>query len=415
MLDDLAWRKLPRNIIRDEELDYISSLLPVELQAAPLLFYVVAYCKADDDGSFDIQNGVIYSRLMKLCTPEQVLQIVAIMADRNILSCVYASENKNVYMFNDWDVPQRAGSAKPRTAEARRQAVEEKIRQAQQQRPQQPTSVKINFNTHEVQPPIFFNPFDDKNAKNVVKTERREIERPETAGRIETAEEIRDREIETHTEGFGDFTYESPTPQTKHTETPEQEDQIKTLADMALNYSPQKASENGSENKENEAMRVSPQRDTMPAYIVFRKFFAKNYLGFNESQCHDQLLELSKAITSLSSKMNPPDTIAAVFCGQFKKLVETPGYYQNYPLTPEELLKPGVYKTVLSVVSRILCTKNESKDAWELQERQIQEAMENKAQDYDELKAEFVKYGIDPNSKDAMQQYLLLKKETAIK
>ena len=130
MLNDLAWRKVPRNIIRNKDLDYISSLMPERLTAAPMLLYFIMYCKADDDGVVDLEDGVIYSRLTHIATPREVLDIAALMTRRKLL--IPVMDGTNVYLIDDWDIPMRPGTKPARTMEERRANVAAKIRAEQE-------------------------------------------------------------------------------------------------------------------------------------------------------------------------------------------------------------------------------------------------------------------------------------------
>ena len=81
-LNELAWRKFPRDTMKNEELDYVSFLLGKELAAAPFLFFTTAYCKADDDGVIDVGDGVIFARLMRLGTPQDVIKVANMLEER---------------------------------------------------------------------------------------------------------------------------------------------------------------------------------------------------------------------------------------------------------------------------------------------------------------------------------------------
>ena len=164
MLNDLAWRKVPRNIIRDENIDYISSLLPENLSAAPMLLYFIMYCKADDDGVIDLEDGAIYSRLMKICNAKEVLDIATLMAKRKLLLPVM--DGTNVYIIEDWDIPMRPGAKPARTMEERRANVAAKIR-AEQEEKRRIEQQAIDFDALRKGASPFFCLNVDKNAKNV--------------------------------------------------------------------------------------------------------------------------------------------------------------------------------------------------------------------------------------------------------
>ena len=420
MLNDLAWRKVPRNIIRDENIDYISSLLPENLSAAPMLLYFIMYCKADDDGVIDLEDGAIYSRLMKICNAKEVLDIATLMAKRKLLLPVM--DGTNVYIIEDWDIPMRPGAKPARTMEERRANVAAKIR-AEQEEKRRIEQQAIDFDALRKSASPFFCLNVDKNAKNV-DTQRVERDKRD----IETQENLEFKEIErekTHTESSlgGNFTppcaaaesMQEPIRQTEHkTEGLEATDkEIKDLAELALNNTRNDCSQNVIKINEKSKENTGANGDIDAIYVVFRNFFAKNCLGFNEMQHKKEMLELSELILQLEDERNPATAIASVFCQQFKVLTETDGYYKNLPLYPRELLNPKVYRTVLSMASRILCSKQSANVGWIQQSKVLKDMTENRAV-YDELKNAYVQCGIDPDGEHPLLDFLR-KKMTAIK
>lgn len=420
MLNDLAWRKVPRNIIRDENIDYISSLLPENLSAAPMLLYFIMYCKADDDGVIDLEDGAIYARLMKICNAKEVLDIATLMAKRKLLLPVI--DGSNVYIIEDWDIPMRPGAKPARTMEERRANVASKIR-AEQEQKRRLEQQAIDFDALRQGASPFFCPHDDKNAKNV------DTQRVERDKRLpERTENLEFREIErekTHTESSFGGNFEPPCAANEslqeqnrkteqETESLEATDtEIKDLAELAFNNTNAEFSQNAVQDNEISKESKAAKGDIDEVFVVFRNFFAKNCLGFNEMQHKKELLELSELVLELQDERNPATAIASVFCQQFKVLTETEGYYKNLPLYPRELLNPKVYRTVLSMASRILCSKQSANVGWIQQSKVLKDMTENRAV-YDELKKAYVECGIDPNSEHPLLDFLR-KKMTAIK
>lgn len=427
MLNDLAWRKVPRGIIRDENLDYISSIMPEELKAAPMLLYFIMYCKADDEGVVDLEDGVIYSRLMKIAKPKEVLDIATLMARQKLL--VPVMDGTHVYIIADWEVPPRPGLKVTRTMDERRRAVAEKIK-AEQRRNEQTQVYNVNFEQLRAASNPFFCPNDDKNAQFVdTERDKREIrenlESYESTGDRELRE-FRDRE-KTHTESNNGDNLKSPyvanenmqEPIAESTDIPgaqpleATETEIEELSRLALGND---ANSNQPMDQSNEIKAIESKgasRDIDEVYVVFSDFFAKNCLGFSEATYKQSLLELSQLIIMLKSDRNPAKNIAAVFCQQFKKLTESEGYYKNLPLLPTELLKPGAYKTVLSMASRILCNSNASNVEWITQSRALTIPNKERAV-YDDYKNLMIEYGIDPSGENPLLN-LIKKKASAIK
>ena len=416
MLNDLAWRKVPRNIIRDENIEYISSLLPEHLQAAPMLLYFIMYCKADDEGVIDLEDGAIYSRLMmKSAKPEEIIEIARLMAKRKLL--IPVADGFNVYIIDDWDIPARPGVRTARTMEERRAAVAQKIRAEQAKK--QSEAEAVNFDELRRAAP-FFCPDFDKNAQNVVtEREEREIrENSESTGeKIEG--EIKEK---THTEGnSGNFSVLPPVAKESMQENQRKTEQenpefekidqyVQVRYDFLHDDAPQIERVQNSEVK-----RAGKSGDESQVYVVFKDFFAKNCLGFQEAKFKSQLEELAKCICLLQDDVNTAPVIANVFCQQFKLLTEQDGYFKGLPMFPAELLKPNVYRRVLSMASKILCNKKPINKTWIDQTTALNSFNgTNDRMVYDEYAKMLIQSGIDPNSESPLWHFLM-KKATAIK
>ena len=69
MLNDNSWRKLPRDLLTDEDFRWVENQLPNYLKFAPYMFYIAALRKADYDGMFDIEDGTLFAQLMRIENP----------------------------------------------------------------------------------------------------------------------------------------------------------------------------------------------------------------------------------------------------------------------------------------------------------------------------------------------------------
>lgn len=236
MIDSLPWRKMSVSVSTDAKIRYIDKKLPPRLCRAAFVFYLHAFCCADDDGAFDIEDGCIFADVLN-CEPEDITLLAAQFCARGIL-CAAAADS-TVYILNDWESPNRNGkTSAPLTlaerrarvaskiaAEGRRAAPQQSVPTMQPRTPPQavPTAAQIPAQTpppsvphsaeavfidfNSVQKSIhqqakktaenaFFCPDDDKNAKNVANTEIRETEEISQTEIRETEE----KERHTHTE-----------------------------------------------------------------------------------------------------------------------------------------------------------------------------------------------------------------------
>lgn len=394
----IVWRKLPVGIIRDEDMDLITDQLPPHLKAAPYMFYMTALCKADNDGIFDLEDGVIFSRLMRIGTPQDVFLIANLMLSRKIIQRAGTSTR---CIFTDWEYSIKQA---PRTIEDRRAIVTKQIEE--ERRNNQVTHFSLNSNASTAAPAAdFFCPvndiktenvvktfYDDKNAKNVVEkneTEReieREIERKDTQEQKDKREEK-----QTLRPLMGLQVCEEET-----AENPEIVDQTpgETLTEMVDKLWVNTTGQHIPQAQVEESVENDEKQD--PVFKVVADFFTKNNLGFNVAACYELINAIVSRIKAIEDSRNPAEVVASVILGQFAKLTEEPGYYHNAPLTPEQLLKPGMYSHVMQQANRILRIKETSAN-WQAQQKQLEEeiAQEKAAVGnvYDDV---YVKYGIDP-------------------
>lgn len=435
-MNDLAWRKFPVNTIRNEELDYVASFLKKELACAPYMFYMTAICKCDDDGVFDVEDGVMFSRLMRIGSPEDILNIANMMQQRHIITQIIP--NASYYMFTDWEAPERRGVIKSRTAEERRQAVAAKIEAEKRQTkvifqkttyptPQEtwvqpemvqfksvdhnhqpennprPTEATVSWDRMPPSPPTadFFCPDADKNAKNVVMTEReREREIPREREDIESREK-------THTENTEDMREEAgiacgplegppATPAEENraaekkpeekTDIPEEaiDPAISSLADEAI----------GSIGEKGDAIFVPEEMAELEE--IATAFFVRNSLIFDPKYDMNAIKQLCERCARLKTDKNPARIVMNTILKQFRLRATTKGdYFYQCKITPQFLMTENTWKSMLQAASALLLTRDGNNPEWQFQ-MQHKNPEEQRAID-NEMKTECLKYGIDPD------------------
>lgn len=420
MINDLPWRKFPRDAIRNEELDYISFTLGDKLATAPYMFFMTMYCRADDDGVFDVGDGCVFSRLMRCGNPQDVFQIAQLFVDRGLISPV----DDSVYIINDWEVPNRSNVTRAKTAEERRAAVARKIAESKKARKDVETvkELYVKFpNTDD-----FFCPYDDKKADFVAKTEREERQRldndrDQTMTDRQTSE-IREnflkREIENrHTQEKDNFRGSENKPLQLSTENFENQRQKESkteaelLAEQALSFS--QADLSVSKVAENKGRECGDKMQEGVILEAVKQFFAKNCYGieFDVGEI-EAMREISRRCINLGDHKNTPDIIATVYLAQFKQFSEN-GYYKNMPLLPSFFLKKDIYLRIANACSKILFS-GQKRDVIAEYEEFKEEATRDFEAVGNKIESECLKYGVDPNASDRMA-LLLQAKETAIK
>ena len=114
MLRDVYWRQYPIDLLSDDKMTYIESFMPEEYKFAPYMFYITALKLADDNGIFDLEDGIIFARLMRVKSRALVFQIANLMRQHKIVYRL--SDDTTLMQIADWTYSDK----KVRTAEERR-------------------------------------------------------------------------------------------------------------------------------------------------------------------------------------------------------------------------------------------------------------------------------------------------------
>ncbi|MCQ2242112.1 hypothetical protein [Treponema sp.] len=442
---ELAWRKFPVSTIRNEYLDFISDCLPDELATAPYMFYMTMICTCDDEGVFDIEDGVIWSRMMKVKNPEAVLKVATLMAQRRIIMQILPGSSK--FMITDWEAPDRKGyAAKTKTAEERRQIIAQKIEAEQRQRTLQaapefpepypfppaeqpaPTfqaasqAPVVDFDTMRsmrARNDAFFCSLNDKNAQNVVNTEREREER-DTLDRVEEihthTQETRQTEdtIETEreeteaTQPAGCLEHPSGSvAEEKQEERPEENSQNTIPVSNSVSveeHAPNESAEQVKRNKEEAAFQG--------AYPELKEvadgFFVRNSMLFNKEMDSGKVEEICRRVFALRTDKNSAKIILQTLLKQFQLAATTKGnFFNGCAITPQFLLLQNTWEKMLQRVSALLLTHGESKDKWhgqmvsapsEVERAKNAEEVEN------DIRRQCKELGIDPDDPNRIEK-----------
>lgn len=411
---DIRWKKLPVGIIRDEDLDYIADQIAPELRAAPYMFYMTALCKSDNDGIFDLEDGVIFSRLMRIGTPQDVFTIANLMIKRRII--LRAGETTRCMIAN-WEYPEKVA---PRTLDDRRAIVAKQIEMEKRNAQiaeftvHDDAPIAVSFNNNAASNNDFFCGLNDKNAENVTKNIFDDKNEKNVVEKIETEREI-ERKIDRNTQERID-----KIDKTQELQLPTGLRSCQSIQTIQNSKSSQKAEPEKDqwEDPQQPAKAGMEQSGSMgkgnhdekeqAVMNIVQGFFAKNCLGFDVMHNYEALLSITDRMIWLSDNRNPPEIVASVFLGQFKKLVEEDGYYKGAPLSPMQLIKPGTYEHVLNMTSKILLNKSNNQ-RWQEQEQALRAEIEKEKAVGDSLDNEYLRYNIDPQDPNRSQKLLLAK------
>lgn len=138
MINDLSWRKFPRDLTTSPKLRYVEKTLPQHLRHCGFLFMMHAYCAADDNGAIDIEDGFILADVLGIDSPDDVKLIADQLAYRGLLLSVTGT---TAYLITDWDCGDRTNKATPLTADQRRAVTQRKIMEEKKLRGEQKPEV----------------------------------------------------------------------------------------------------------------------------------------------------------------------------------------------------------------------------------------------------------------------------------
>lgn len=424
-VEDLPWRKFPRDAISNVKIRFIQKQLEPHLRHGALLFFTTAYCLADDNGVIDIEDGLVFADAMDIDNPDDVFVIANLFASRGIMDKI----TERIFMFIEWDVPNRERTARaPLTAAQRRAAVQAQLQQKATQANDKPPDVvpKVAKTVATKNEKMSLHaPCSDKKCESVAThREKREKEKKETHTQ-ETAHLAHDA-LCAHSAPCGTAQECEKQEQDRKTEKTT-ETQRKTQEKTAIRHTQGEECTDGSNTPEKDisdtkTITVGERIDKAPdpekgdrpcAYLetleVLQAFFEKhNPSGYPEQQKEQKaIISLIHRINLLQDTTNSAEIIAVNFCRCFKKLTEQHPYYKGMPLLPSNLVKPGAFSVVFDETAKILRPKNRE---WQKKyEKMVAESTQDEAvygnDDY--LGAQCKAYGINPDSPDRVRQLLV--------
>ena len=435
MLSDVTWRKMPTDMLTNEAMTYIESQMPAGFEYAPFMFYQAALKKADDDGSFDLEDGILFARLMRVPDVKLVFKIAILMAKRGIISQV--QKGSNLCLLMDWEYTKGTAS---RSMAERRAIVARKIETAKLHNSEPSFIAMPSDNAPEM--PVFDdkipenvvkNTFDDKKSENVVKNtnleknsssaislereKEREIERESTHKEREI-ESLRGREREASASAepiMGSAPAPAETEEALARDSEESESTQETeISDVVPEFS--------TVNLVDEAISVANGGDTKkePGDLTefevvcafLESFFITNCFGYDQKRGKKMIQTIAERIMALESNGNKPSKIAEVCCEAFKKMHDDPGQWKDIPLQPVYMAKDGVWAHILTYAGKKLVKKGSKNNTFFEKAKKAQEAADAEREQLIAMtEGEYIKYGIDPKDPNRVQKLMVARQK----
>lgn len=420
-IDDLPWRKFPRDAISNVKIRFIQKQLPQHLKHCALLFFTTAYCLADDYGAFDLEDGLVFADTMDIDNPDDIFLIAELFGARGVMEKV----NERVYVINDWDMPNRDRQYRtPLTAAQRREAVQASLKtEVPEEKPPSASKTaaqkKKNVATKSEKMSLHGECSDKKQESVATQRDRQREERVHTDNTDKTDRHTHEMAalaqaaLSAHsapcggTQAAAQTESGEPRKETGEEKHGERHAEDEKIGAEKKNVPPEKNNETlkiptvgkGGTDRAGELCYC----DDIPSYVatvdVLSDFFLKNNpKGYPDRQNEqNSIIKLAQRIVILRDKDNTAEIIAANFCRCFKKLTEQHQYYKDMALLPSNLLKPGAFSVVFGEVGRIL--KPKGVDWQKRYDKMVTESLEEREVygDTGGNDGEYKKYGIAPD------------------
>lgn len=426
MLENVYWRQYPVNLLSDDKMACVEAMLPEEQKHIPYMIYIAALKLCDNDGIFDLDDGVVMARLTRVNDVSVIFNVINLMRQRHILYRVF--DDAMLCGFVEWSYSDK----KSVPIEERRRRVAERIKQEQARAGVNkdftlPGKKQLAPMEAETAPQAgdFLRPENDKKAENVV-NERMDDKNAKNVVTLQTVQDntvhsttqtnIQDS-INTHTQqqATGSGLLESPPPvtcqdtnavgveniQNQNTETANTLTEGDASAGEAVSSLAAMALQEARESVENS--------DTASLIGYLNDFFVKNcYGGYDKSKSAGAINTLAGKILELSDEVNPPGTVAGLLCSEFKRMCDgqRAKYWKGQALLPAYMIKTRCWMELMQYAGKILASnkaQNKFTESWEKAEKEFRE---EQGLISDAVRAEYIKYNINPD--DANANYLLL-------
>ena len=431
MLSDVTWRKMPTDMLTNETMTYIESQMPSGFEYAPFMFYQAALKKADDDGSFDLEDGILFARLMRVPDVKLVFKIAILMVKRGIITQV--QKGSNLCLLTDWEYSKGTAS---RTMAERRAIVARKIEASQLHNSEPSFVVMPSDNAPELpvfddknQKNVVKSSFDDKNQKNVVKNtnsvkndsseiflereKERERERENTHTEREK-ESLREREREAFAvAGASMAPAPAPAEKTEALARDSEESEIEQETEIS-GVVPEFSTVNLAAEAINTANKGEPEKEPgdfteFEAVCAFlESFFITNCFGYDQKRGKKLIKLIAEKIMALEGTGHKASKIVEVCCEAFKKMHDEPGQWKDIPLQPVYMAKDGVWAHILTYAGKKLTKKGSKSNTFFENAKKAQEAADAEREELiAQTEGEYIKFGIDPKDPNRVQKLLI--------
>lgn len=181
MLNDMPWRKMPRDLLTNPKICAIANRVKPDLQQAVFLFYIACYTQANDDGIIDISDTETLADLIRLDNENDVAELAYLFIRRGFFEPI--TDDLTLLLITDWDNPQQAsvknGHRVPETQDQRRKRINSLYNKAPKNAAKKSDEAAedtfLCVENDKISKSVATDELEcDKNAKSVTLTERKE-------------------------------------------------------------------------------------------------------------------------------------------------------------------------------------------------------------------------------------------------
>lgn len=428
------WAKIPTDLLENKAMIQAEKELGEELRAAPVLLYLAGATKADEDGIFDIGDGREFAALIKSKSPETVSQVISVMVKYRIFAHVPKS---TIYLFAEWEYSTRQNGKALKTRFAiAGELWKKKLEEDTFFCPQLTKIDTLGKNVADT----------SAECSNTIQPRVNECLNTIQAGENAIPQIRREQIRETRAEQI-----KAEVEKTTHTRVEGVEGEISPAACESITDSPAAGSESNADSQQNQNTQeklmeipdwtIVPESETSDETLeagdieketgdasfvprngeknrgevveVLNKFFVENNVSYNVAKGLKTVEAIAGEILLGAQTEQQACDLAKKICIEFKAMHDAPegDRWRNIPLFPAYMAKEAVWAQLLSRVSRIYGTPKEPRKLGVVEQAQkdYEEYMAEREELGNQLDAEYIRNGIDPEDPARAQKLFAIK------
>lgn len=422
------WAKIPTDLLENKLMFQAERHLPESLNYVPVLFYLAGATKADDDGIFDIDNGLEFASLCKVKSPENIFKVAAVMVQARIFAHV---PNTSFYIFTEWEYATRqtARTLSYRFDLAKKKAQQKATENSYFYGDNLEPSTKIdnlvnnnnytenkNLNTKQSEVNECFNTIQgEKTANDRIEEIREDKNRQDKiiSDEIKNTHTRIDGVVQDETEksrGFLGNPQDFSAQENKKSDEIIQNQKIMSVPSWEIVPNSENEKPVEVQNQEKQEATFVPTKTIK----TLGDFFKQNNVAYNELKGSKIVEQIAYELSQSCKNDDETNVLAERFCKEFKAMHDAPetDHWHNIPLMPAYMIKDVVWAQLNSRVTRIygsVSNQNQNPNTVEQAKKDYAEHIQDLQSSCNSQDAEYIRLGIDPEDPNRIQKMLIKK------